>query len=64
MKKFGTRAVKKTTRLGMKFLRVGSRVPGQIVRDSRLLGKKIRRKIRRVTKRRGKKSRKSHRKRR
>ena len=44
------RTLKDTTGLGMKFLRVGSRVPKQMVHDSRLLGKKFRRKFNKTRK--------------
>jgi|TARA_B110001450_G_scaffold252277_1_gene273736 hypothetical protein len=51
-KKIGIGAIRDTGRLGMGFLKIGSRIPGQMIHDSRLLGKKIHKKIRRITKRR------------
>ena len=50
VKKTGMRTIKDTTGLGMKFLRVGSRVPKQMVHDSKLLGKKFRRKFNKTRK--------------
>lgn len=51
-KKIGIGAIRDTGRLGMGFLKIGSRIPGQMIHDSRLLGKKIHKKIKRITKRR------------
>jgi hypothetical protein len=50
IKKTSMRTLKDTTGLGMKFLRVGSRVPKQMIHDSRLLGKKFRRKFNKTRK--------------
>lgn len=50
-KKIGIGAIRDTGRLGMGFLKIGSRIPGQMIHDSRLLGKKIHKKIKRITKR-------------
>jgi len=50
IKKTGMKTIKGTTGLGMKFLRVGSRVPEQMIHDSRLLGKKFRRKFNKTRK--------------
>ena len=50
VKKTGMRTIKDTTGLGMKFLRVGSRVPKQMIHDSKLLGKKFRRKFNKTRK--------------
>ena len=50
VKKTGMKTIKGTTGLGMKFLRVGSRVPEQMMHDSRLLGKKFRRKFNKTRK--------------
>ena len=50
IKKTGMKTIKGTAGLGMKFLRVGSRVPEQMMHDSRLLGKKFRRKFNKTRK--------------